>query len=200
MIARRVTRIVVLLALVGATTLRADRVDEYVAAQMKRFDVPGISFAVLKDGTIIKIGSCGLADIAHRIPAANDKVYKIGSISKQFTASGIMLLVQDGQMKLDEPVSTYLTGTPPDVDLIAVGHGVAYLYLSPAAGAAHWCGRRGSSLRKNRLLRALLNFEAALVLASPDRIFRGAGWHRRLPAPVAREFLPTPPDICCCWL
>ncbi len=102
-------RIVALLAILTATTLRADRVDEYVAAQMKRFDVPGVSFAVLKNGTIIKIASYGLADITRKIPAADDKVYKIGSISKQFIASGIMLLVQDGRMKLDEPVSAYLT-------------------------------------------------------------------------------------------
>ncbi|HEY3453669.1 MAG TPA: serine hydrolase domain-containing protein [Bryobacteraceae bacterium] len=105
MITRRMMRIVALLAILTATTLRADRVDEYVAAQMKRFDVPGVSFAVLKNGTIIKIASYGLADITRKIPAADDKVYKIGSISKQFIASGIMLLVQDGRMKLDEPVS-----------------------------------------------------------------------------------------------
>ena len=122
MITRRITRIVALLVIVTATALRADRVDDYVAAQMKRFDVPGISLAVLKNGTIIKIASYGLAVIARKIPAANDKVYKIGSISKQFIASGIMLLVQDGRMKLDEPVSTYLTGTPPAWQTITVRH------------------------------------------------------------------------------
>jgi len=106
----------------GAMVLRADRVDEYVAAQMKRFDVPGISFAVLKDGTTIKTASYGVANVAREIPAADDKVYKIGSISKQFIASGIMLLVQDGRLKLDEPVSTCLTGTPPAWQTITVRH------------------------------------------------------------------------------
>ena len=120
MITRRITRIVALLAIATATTLRADRVDDYVAAQMKQFDVPGISFAVLQNGTIVKIASYGLADVARKIPAT--KVYKIGSISKQFIASGIMLLMQDGRLKLDEPVSTYLTGTPPTWQAITVRH------------------------------------------------------------------------------
>src|SRR5690348_17533323 len=122
MITRRMMQTAALLTVVVATTLRADRVDDYVAAQMKRFDVPGVSFAVLKNGTIVKIASYGLADVARKIPATNDKVYKIGSISKQFIASGIMLLVQDGRMKLDEPVSTYLTGTPPAWRAITVRH------------------------------------------------------------------------------
>ena len=93
-----------------------------VTTQMKRFDVSGISFSVLKDGTTIKMASYGFADVARKIPDADDKIYKIGSISKQFIASGAMLLVQDGRLKLDEPVSTYLTGTPPAWQAIAVRH------------------------------------------------------------------------------
>ena len=97
MITRRVTQIVALLALIAATTLRADRVDEYVAAQMKRFDVPGVSFAVLKNGTIIKIASYGLADIVRKIPAAEDKVYKIGSISSSSSPAGSCCLCKTAE-------------------------------------------------------------------------------------------------------
>jgi D-alanyl-D-alanine carboxypeptidase len=113
---------VALLLVVAATALRADPTDDYVRAQMKRFDVPGISLAVLKDAKIIKIASYGLADVARNVRATDDKVYKIGSVSKQFIATGIMLLVQEGRLRIDDPVSTYLAGTPPAWQAITVRH------------------------------------------------------------------------------
>ena len=111
----------VLLSLV-TTAARTDRIDDYVRERMKEFSLPSVSLAIVDDGKVAKVGSYGLADVARGTPAAPDTVYKIGSVSKQFIATGIMLLVQDGRLKVDDPISRYLEGTPPAWQPITIRH------------------------------------------------------------------------------
>jgi D-alanyl-D-alanine carboxypeptidase len=117
----RAAVLLVLLSLV-ATVARADQLDDYVKARMKEFALPGVSLVILEDGKITKTGSYGVADVARGTPVAPETVFKIGSVSKQFIATGIMLLVQDGRLKVDDPVSKYLDGTPPAWQPITIRH------------------------------------------------------------------------------
>src|ERR1044071_5320725 len=84
-------------------TVRADEIDDLVRAQIKKRQIPGLSLAVLKDGKVIKAAGYGLANIELNVPATKDTVYEIGSISKQFASEAIMLLAEDGKLKLDDP-------------------------------------------------------------------------------------------------
>jgi CubicO group peptidase (beta-lactamase class C family) len=111
---------VVLLLLAGAA--RPDRIDDYVAAQMADFGLPGASIAIVQDGKIAKVGGYGHADVARRIPATPETVYKIGSVSKQFIATAIMLLAQDGRLRVDDPVTRHLEGTPAAWQPITLRH------------------------------------------------------------------------------
>jgi D-alanyl-D-alanine carboxypeptidase len=119
---RRRSLLLVVLLLVATASARADRVDDFVAAQMARFHVPGLSMAVVRDGDIVKAKGYGVANRARRTPMTPDTILKIGSVSKQFIASGIMLLVEARQLRLDDPVSTYLEGTPPSWSPITIRH------------------------------------------------------------------------------
>ena len=101
---------VLVIALVGVA--RADEVDDYVKAEMQRQHLAGVSVAVLKEGQIIKVEGYGLANIELNVAARPDTVYKIGSVSKQFIATGIMLLVGEGKISLDDKISKFLDGTP----------------------------------------------------------------------------------------
>lgn len=116
------SRFLLLLALVLSVAVRADPVDDYIRAEMEKQHVPGLSLAVLRDGRIVKAEGYGLADVENNIPARVDTVYKIGSISKQFIATGIMLLVQEGKLGVDDPISRHLDGTPPAWKDITVRH------------------------------------------------------------------------------
>ena len=100
--------LVVALLLLQATVVRADKVDDYVKAELQRQRIPGLSLAVVKEGKVIKAEGYGLANVEHNIPAKPETVYKIGSVSKQFLATGIILLVQDGKLRVDDKVSQYL--------------------------------------------------------------------------------------------
>jgi D-alanyl-D-alanine carboxypeptidase len=110
------------LILTAAVAARADKVDDYLKAEMQRNHIPGISVAVLKDGKIIKVEGYGLANVELNVPARPETVYKIGSVSKQFIASGIMLLIDDGRISLDDKISKFLEGTPDTWKEITVRH------------------------------------------------------------------------------
>ena len=111
---KRKTHFLCSVVLILATAARAhgDDVDDFVKKIMQQRHIPAISIAVVKDGVVVKTAGYGLANMEHNVPARPDTVYKIGSTSKQFIASGIMLLVQDGKIAVDDKVSKYLDGTP----------------------------------------------------------------------------------------
>jgi CubicO group peptidase (beta-lactamase class C family) len=101
-----------LLLSIACPAAHADRIDDYIAAQMRWENIPGLSLAVVKDGKIVKARGYGLANVETNTPATPETVYKIGSVSKQFLAAGVMLLVEQGKLNLDDRVGKYLDGTP----------------------------------------------------------------------------------------
>ena len=93
---------IALLLLVSPHVAAADPVDDIVTAELKRQGVPGASVAIVREGQIVKVEGYGLANAELNVRATPQAVYQIGSVSKQFIAAGIMLLVQDGKMRLDD--------------------------------------------------------------------------------------------------
>ncbi len=74
-------------------------------------NVPGASVAIVRDGEIGHISHFGVTDIDSRSVVTDETVFRAGSISKSFTAIGIMQLVEQGKLSLDTPVSEIL----PDI-------------------------------------------------------------------------------------
>lgn len=118
---RKFTVIFALLLLLSSVA-RADKVDDFIKAEMQKQRIPGLSLAVVKEGKVIKAEGYGLANVEHNVPAKAETVYKIASVSKQFLATGIMLLVQDGKIRVDDKVSQYLDGTPDTWKNITLRH------------------------------------------------------------------------------
>jgi len=108
--------------LAAAAVLQADQADDVVKAELQRQRIPGLALAVVKDGKIIKATGYGFANRKLGIPVGADTVFKIASVSKQFIATGIMLLVQEGTIALDNPISRYLDDTPPAWQSITIRH------------------------------------------------------------------------------
>lgn len=100
------------LSLFAAIPVKADEVDKYVLGQLAERHIPGTAVAVIKNGKIVKIKGYGLASVEFNVPVTTETVFEIGSVSKQLTAAGIMLLVEDGKVNLDEKISKYLPNTP----------------------------------------------------------------------------------------
>jgi CubicO group peptidase (beta-lactamase class C family) len=91
---------------------QADPVDDLVAAELKRGQVPGIAVGVIEHGVLRKVQGYGLANIELLAPVHADTLFKAGATGMQFTAAGILLLAEDGKIDLDDPVSKYLPTLP----------------------------------------------------------------------------------------
>jgi CubicO group peptidase (beta-lactamase class C family) len=74
--------------------------------------VPGISAMLVQDGAASVAAAFGLADLEHNTPATPTTNYRLASVSKQFTAMAILLLVADGRLALDDPLARFFTGAP----------------------------------------------------------------------------------------
>ena len=84
--------------------------DDYVNKAMKEWEVPGVAIAIVKGDQVVLAKGYGVRKIGE--PAAVDErtLFAIGSSSKAFTAASIAMLVDDGKVKWDDPVTKYLPG------------------------------------------------------------------------------------------
>jgi len=87
-------------------------VDSFVQAAMQQQRIPGLALAVMRDGQIIKAKGYGLSNIELNVPVSPQTIFQSGSVGKQFTATGIMMLVEKGKMRLDDRVAIYFPGAP----------------------------------------------------------------------------------------
>lgn len=101
-----------LLTFVFAFSARADEVDKFVRAVMQERRVPGAAVAVVKNGKVVKKQGYGVASVEFNVPVTAETVFEIGSITKQMTGAGILLLTEEGKINLDEKISVYLPNTP----------------------------------------------------------------------------------------
>jgi CubicO group peptidase (beta-lactamase class C family) len=104
---------------VGAAA-QSDAIDDYVRAEMARRHIPGLSLAVVRNGTVVKLGHYGLADLELNVPVTDDTKFEIASMTKQFTDAAILLLVEDGKLGLDDPVAKFLSDAPPSWKAITI--------------------------------------------------------------------------------
>ncbi len=87
-------------------------VDSLARAFVADRGAPGVSIAVVRGDDTLVMNGWGMADLENEVPATARTVYRIGSITKQFTAAAVMQLVEQGKVKLDDPIGGYLATLP----------------------------------------------------------------------------------------
>ena len=133
-----------LYAPLSASPARADRVDDYVREQMRLRHVPGLALAVVRDGRVIKEIGYGLASAELEVPVSSSTVFEIGSISKQITAAAVMMLVEEGKVSVDDPISKYIAESPGSWRGVSVRH-----LLTHTSGLKNYNGLPGFELREH---------------------------------------------------
>ena len=115
--------------------------DSVMPAAISRYNVPGATVAVVKDGRLVVAKGYGYNDLPNRTPINGTMtIFRIGSISKLFTWTAVMQLVEEGKIDLDEDVNTYLKNFQiPDT---YPGHPVTMRHLM-----THTAGFEDTSLR-----------------------------------------------------
>ena len=92
----------ILLFVAFTSSAQFSKVDEDVKQIMKEQDIVGMSFAVVKNGKILYANSFGQKNIENNTPLTNSDIFRIASISKSFSATSIMQLVEAGKISLDD--------------------------------------------------------------------------------------------------
>ncbi|MGD0759307.1 MAG: serine hydrolase domain-containing protein [Candidatus Sulfotelmatobacter sp.] len=89
-----------------------DSVGDYVRSEMKKQQIPGLSLLVSKGGQIVRAEGFGLANVELQVPVKSETVFQSGSVGKQFTATAVMMLVEEGKVALDDPLTKYFPDAP----------------------------------------------------------------------------------------
>lgn len=119
----------------------ADKIDDRVKMFMAERHIPGAAVAVVKNGRVVRMKGYGVASLEFGVPVTTETVFEIGSVSKQMTAAGIMLLVQEGKVNLDERISKYLPDIPEAWKDVTVRH-----LLTHTSGIKSYTGLDGFDL------------------------------------------------------
>src|SRR5262245_12677036 len=92
----------------GALPPARDTIDAAVLTWMRQSRTPAAAIAVVRAGRVVTERAYGWADLGSCVPATPDTRFGIGSITKQITAVGALILVQQGKLALDDPISRWL--------------------------------------------------------------------------------------------
>src|SRR3569623_2040661 len=115
----------------------------FSAVQDAGAPLAGLAVAVVQRGQVLLRRGYGFADVEGRVPMAANAVFRVGSVTKQFTAAEIMRLVRAGRLSLADSVGAYVAGLPPPVAALTVRQllnqttGLAN-YTALPWGMQHW--------------------------------------------------------------
>ena len=131
----------ILFGLLAATALAAPafsqdaaRMDKAASAEADRNGFMG-AILVAQDGKILFDKGYGSANLEWKIPNDGETRFRLGSLTKQFTAASILLLQERGKLRLDTPIKTYLPDAPAAWDKVTVFH-----LLTHSAGVPNFTG------------------------------------------------------------
>ena len=96
---------------------KLDRVGDYIRNEIATSKIPGAIILIQQHGQPVYFENFGVRDVATRLPMTADTIFRIYSMSKPVTSVAAMMLVEDGKLRLDDPVSKYI----PDFADVKVG-------------------------------------------------------------------------------
>jgi CubicO group peptidase (beta-lactamase class C family) len=105
----------------SAGTAALDGVKAFLGATYYP-DRPGASVVIMEKGEIIHEAGYGLANVELGVSITPETIFRIGSVTKQFTAAGIMLLQQRGELSVADPINKYLPDYPTHGHVITIEH------------------------------------------------------------------------------
>lgn len=96
----------------SAVIAQTGKIDEAIRKEMTKRNIAGASVIVVRNGKVVFKKGYGFANIEQSIPATPETKFQIASATKPFTATAIMLLIEDGKIALDEKAAKYLPKLP----------------------------------------------------------------------------------------
>lgn len=100
----------------------ATALDALMKEEMRVSRIPGAAVAIVDNGRVVLERAYGVSNLETGTPLDVSAVFELASVTKQFTAAAIMMLVQDGKVKLDDRLSAYVGNTPAAWERITIRH------------------------------------------------------------------------------
>jgi D-alanyl-D-alanine carboxypeptidase len=104
-------------AFAADTNSLAAAIDKTAAAAVAAGESPGLQVAVYKDGKPVLVKGYGSANLELKVPVTNDSVFRVGSVTKQFTAVVLLQLQEEGKLSLDDRLAKYYPDYPRAADI-----------------------------------------------------------------------------------
>ena len=98
------------------------KIDSLAATTLSQGPVAALSIGVKRGDQLLLAKGYGEADVENAVPATAETVYRIGSITKQFTAAAIMQLVEGGKIGLEDPITDHLMDYPTQGHKVTIRH------------------------------------------------------------------------------
>jgi CubicO group peptidase (beta-lactamase class C family) len=143
----------------------SDAVAHYVQAEMARQHIPGVALLVSHNGEPVRAQGFGFSNVELQVPVKPETVFQSGSVGKQFTATAVMMLVEQGKISLDDSITKYFPEAPATWKPVTVRH-----LLSHTGGFTDY--PKNFDFRKDRSEDELLKIVEAIPLAFPP----GTNW------------------------
>ena len=115
-----VTTIFIVISSISVFSQSKGEAVDKIFAQFARSDAPGCAVAISQNGQVTYKRAYGTADLERNVALTTDSVFDVGSIAKQFTAASIMLLIQQGKLKLSDSPRKYVPELPAYYDQVTI--------------------------------------------------------------------------------
>ena len=202
----------VLAAPATSAAVPAYNLDADVKLALKTFDVPGIAIAIVKDGKVVATKGYGVRKLGDPTPVDGKTLFEVASNSKGFTAAALAMLVDEGKLKWDDPVTmhlpgfqmhdSYVTGAMTIRDLLThrsglgLGAGDLLWWPSTAFSTDEIIARLryvkpATSFRNSYAYDNLLYIVAGKIIAAKDGKPWGQAIHDRILAPLGMNGTKT---------
>jgi CubicO group peptidase (beta-lactamase class C family) len=130
------------------TATQAESIDRYVMAEIRRERIPGVEVGVYREGHSILTKGYGLANVELNVPVQRFTIMQSGSVGKQFVATAIMMLVEQGKVSLDDSITKYFADAPEGWRAIRVKNLLSHTSGLAEYGSAERAGPRGEFYRR----------------------------------------------------
>lgn len=143
----------------------SQKVDAYVRERMAALHIPGLSLVVLRGGEIVLAKGYGKSNLELGTPASEKTAYAIYSITKTFTAVATMMLVEEGKVSLEDPISKHLSDLPGAWRGVTIRH-----ILTHTSGLPNWrdYASKLRDMESDYTKAEVLNLVTGLPLAFPS--------------------------------
>lgn len=140
---------------IGQARTQSDSVDAFVREFMRSRKIPGAAITVLRNGRAVMTAGYGIANLEMDVGVSAHTVFEIGSMTKQFTATAVLMLVDAGRLSLEDSLAQYIPDLPDAWRGIRLRH-----LLRHTSGLHDWEGDSAFSFRRQYSLREFISFVA----------------------------------------